>query len=944
MDTARWSTLSALLDELLEMEPPDVARRVEELTLADPELGAELRRMLALEDARPDFLAESLVESAAFAPQPGQSIGPYRLERPLGEGGMGQVWLALRADGLYHRRVALKLLRPGLGDAGLRTRFTRERQILARLGHAHIARLLDAGISADGQPFLALDYVHGEAITDYASKLALGVPERLQLFLQVCEAVSHAHANLVVHRDLKPSNIMVTPAGEVKLLDFGIAKLLDEAGRNATEITGTGTRAFTLHYAAPEQLRNGVITTMTDVYSLGVVLYELLVGRKPYDPSRTTDAAWEEAILSEDPVRPSVAAARQFRETGAPHQRRIARELAGDLDNILLRALAKAPEDRYVSVEALAQDLRRYLGGRPVLARAQSLGYRARKFIGRNSLALATGAVMTGLLLAALAFVAWQAQRAIEEAERATAMQSFVIALFENTDQAGAREGLDVRTLLDAGVRRADTELVRQPQARAELLGLVARLRQGLGDDRAALELLDRQSQVLSTLEGDAPARMGIESAALRGRSLRALGEPQVCVRALVPWLAVSEAQAAQQPLAVAEFLSQLGRCHRDLGGGGDVARDLFGQALSLRQRGGRRGSALQAESQADLAGLLADEGRYREAVEAMRQALDLLRESGGDRNSLGVEIWRELGGLHGALGDAMESEASLRQALEISLTRFGAQHPLTVGVQRALGSVLIDAGKLDEAERLLTQAHERLLARFGPDHPEVAESWHLLGGLGHEQGRLAQAQDALQQGLTLYRRSGALAQRPSVLCDLADVRLALGQADGAELLARECQQLALARQPRLAARADTLLADVARRRGNLAAAQALLVSAEQRLLDAGVDGGGPSFDRVALARVSIALEADRLGEAAAALDALDAVDRAVPARAHAPWWTWRLSALRAELECRAGRTGAGRDRRDTALREAATGQPQRQRLLDEIAALAPSCRGENLL
>ena len=392
MDTARWATLSALLDDLLELPPDAREARLAELAATDAGMADELRRMIALEDERPDFLSESFVDASVFSPQPGQQIGPYRLESPLGEGGMGQVWLATRADGLYQRRVALKLLRPGLGDAGLRTRFTRERQILARLGHAHIARLLDAGVSSDGQPYLALDYVQGEPITDYARKLSLGVPERLHLFLQVCAAVSHAHANLVVHRDLKPSNILVTPAGEVCLLDFGIAKLLDEAAINTTEITGTGTRAFTLHYAAPEQLRNGVITTMTDVYALGVVLYELLVGRKPYDPARTSDAAWEEAILTADAVRPSLAAGRVARDGGSPLQRRIARELAGDLDNILLRALAKLPDDRYVSVEALAQDLRRYLGGEPVSARSQSLGYRARKFLRRNSLPILASA------------------------------------------------------------------------------------------------------------------------------------------------------------------------------------------------------------------------------------------------------------------------------------------------------------------------------------------------------------------------------------------------------------------------------------------------------------------------------------------------------------------------------------------------------------------------
>lgn len=932
MDTERWSTLSALLDDLLELDPPVRRRRLAEIADDDPALGAELERLMALEDDRPDFLSQSVVDAAVFAPQPGQQIGPYKLERPLGEGGMGQVWLALRADGLYHRRVALKLLRPGLGDAGLRTRFTRERQILARLGHAHIARLLDAGVSSDGQPYLALDYVQGEPITQHAQKLGLPTADRLRLFLQVCAAVSHAHANLVVHRDLKPSNILVTSAGEVCLLDFGIAKLLDEADAGATGITGTGTRAFTLHYAAPEQLRHGAITTMTDVYSLGVVLYELLVGRKPYDPTRTSDAAWEEAILEADPVRPSQAAQRQARDTGMIAPRRLARELGGDLDNILLKTLAKAPDDRYVSVEALAQDLRRHLDGEPVLARPQSLGYRTVKFVRRNSLALFMSVVVGGLLVSALVFVSWQARRAIAEAQRAQAMQDFVVALFENTEQAGG--GLDVRTLLDAGVRRADTELLGQPQTRAELLGLVARLRQGLGDDRQTLELLDRQSQVLATLAGEAPARLGIEAAALRGRSLRALGQPEVCVRTLMPWLPLSQLQAPRDPRAVSEFLSQLGRCHRSLGGL-DVARDLFGQALVLRTGLGEA-KPLQAESQADLAGLLADEGRNEEAIAATRAALALLRESGGDRNALGVEIWRELGGLYRSIGDAMESEASYRQALEIALNRFGPHHPASTGVQRPLGRMLVEAGKLEEAERLLRQAHERLLTRFGPEHPEVAASWQQLGRLAWEQGRVAQAQDAFQRSLQLRRRSNELASHASVLCDLAETRIALGQPDSAEFLARECQQLGNDASPALAARAELLLAEVALARDNADAAKALHAAAEQRLLAAGADPATPVLMPVNFARARLAA---RSGDYAGAQTAIETLRSRVRGRGpEQEQLIWRLDALQAGLECRTGRAGDGRARRDAVLSETGSRQPERQRLLDEIAVLAAAC------
>lgn len=929
MDTERWSTLSLLLDELLELEAPLRDRRLDEIGLADAGLAEELRKLIALEDERPDFLAESVVDANLFAPQPGQQIGPYKLERPLGEGGMGQVWLAMRADGLYHRRVALKLLRPGLGDAGLRQRFTRERQILARLGHAHIARLLDAGVSSDGQPYLALDYVQGEPITQYAQQLGLSVPARLRLFLQVCAAVSHAHANLVVHRDLKPSNILVTPAGEVCLLDFGIAKLLDEPAGGTSAITGTGTRAFTLHYAAPEQLRNGVITTMTDVYSLGVVLYELLVGRKPYDPPRTTDAAWEEAILAADAVRPSVGAYRLAREAGDPHPRRLARELAGDLDNILLKALAKAPEERYVSVEALAQDLRRHLEGEPVLARPQSLGYRTAKFARRHAVALVAGVAVTALMLGALAFMGWQTRRALQEAERAQAMQAFVIALFEDTNQAGG-DTLDARSLLDAGVRRADTELRAQPLARAELLGLIARLRQGLGDDRQALALLDEQAALLGGLEGADPARLGVESAALRGRSLRALGQPEHCVRALLPWLPVVQQQSAAMPVASAEFLSQLGRCHRMLGGR-EVARDLFERALALREAAA--GPARQAESRTDLAGLLADEGRHQEAILALREALALLRGGGGgDRTALGVELWRDLGNAQRALGDRVEAESSYRQALQIALDRFGLNHPLTTSVQRPLGTLLTDVGKLSEAERLLRGAHERLVQRFGPEHPEVAASWHRLGLLAWERGDDGEADEALQRSLQLRRRGNELAQHVAVLCDLARVRMARGVEGNADALANECLQLARPRDREIAARARALLAELAQRRGDREAAVRWLDEAFAHHGDA----PGPASAELALVAARLALQRDDLGVATRQLDSLRTQVRAGGEAAIA--WTAHLEALQAGVFCRSGRASDGRALRSATLDGVAARQPERLRLLAELKAESSAC------
>ncbi|MHB8912251.1 MAG: serine/threonine-protein kinase, partial [Lysobacter sp.] len=435
MDGERWQRLSPLLDALFELDPDERAQRLRVLRANDGPLADELAALIALEDSHEDFLSQPVMPPAVGL-RPGSEVGPYRLERQLGEGGMGQVWLAARADGLYQRRVALKLLRPGLADPNLRLRFTRERQILARLAHPHIARLLDAGISGDHLPYLALEYVEGEPITDYCHHHRTPLPARLRMFQQICDAVSHAHANLIVHRDLKPSNILVTPGGEVWLLDFGIAKLLD-SDAPVVEQTRTGVRAFTLHYAAPEQIRGEPVTTMTDVYSLGVVLYELLTDTKPYRLKRASDAAWEEAILAVDPLRPSQSVLRRTEGTDAnqadadardggevdgPALRRHARQLAGDLDNIVLKALSKRPEQRYPSVEALAQDLQRHEAGRPVQARSQSVGYHARKYLRRHRWSLATGLLVATVLSLALAIVAWQARQAVAEANRAQAL------------------------------------------------------------------------------------------------------------------------------------------------------------------------------------------------------------------------------------------------------------------------------------------------------------------------------------------------------------------------------------------------------------------------------------------------------------------------------------------------------------------------------------------
>ena len=762
MDADRWQRLSPMLDALFELDPPTRIRHLDLLRDEDPVLAAELEALLALSEDREDFLSQPLV-----APLPGMRagvlVGPYRLERMLGEGGMGQVWLATRADGLYQRRVALKLLRPGLADPKLRLRFTRERQILARLEHPHIARLLDAGISEDSQPYLALEYVDGEPITDWCRAHDSSLDARLRLFLQVCEAVSHAHANLIVHRDLKPSNILVTPLDEVRLLDFGIAKLLD-IGESGPEQTRTGLRtAFTLHYAAPEQIRGEPVTTMTDVYSLGAVLYELLTDARPYRLKRQTDAEWEEAILSDDPIRPSQALQRSDDEPGdSSALRRRARALSGDLDNIALKALAKRPEQRYPSVEALALDLQRFRDGKPVQARPQSVNYRARKYVHRHRWTLATVLLVTSVLSVALVIVAWQARQAVLEARRAQALQNFVVGLFEHAGEGSSDGRMDVRQLLDSGTRRGAMELAQQPAARAELFGVIARLRLGIGDYRAALQLLDREAAIVAAL-ADPPVALQLQSASDHGRAQRALGRARACIDGMQPLLPLAQSAQAQLPQQVAEFDSQLGRCHREAGEAA-AARLLFGRALALRRE--RLDDAVGAsENMADLAGLDADANRTPQALRGTRAALTMLETNVGPRHPFAVDLRRELCALERSSGAMLAAERDCRAALALSLALHGADYPATVDAHRQLAAILVDQGRLREAEDAYLDSRAWLLARLGPDHESIASDDNSLGIIAWERGDIPQALRWLDQSIAVRR-----AHRPASDLALAGV------------------------------------------------------------------------------------------------------------------------------------------------------------------------------
>ena len=934
MDAERWQRLSPLLDVLLELDPEARAQQLEILRADDPDTARELEKLLALEEEGDDFIDQPLVDKPGQL-KPGIRIGPYQLESMLGEGGMGMVWLASRADGLYQRRVALKLLRPGLADPNLRLRFTREREILARLEHPNIARLLDAGIGGEGQPYLALEYVEGVSITDYCQANNIGLEERLTLFLQICEAVSHAHANLIVHRDLKPSNILVTPGGEVRLLDFGIAKLLDDP-EPAPVHPRTEVRAFTLHYAAPEQVRGELVTTMTDVYSLGVVLYELIADTKPYRLRRQTDAEWEQAILAVEPLKPSVATLRTTdgSRSRCPDARRTARKLAGDLDNIALKALQKLPEHRYPSVEALSLDLRRHMEGRPIHARPQSVGYRLQKYLVRHRWALAGGGLAATVLIAALGMSLWQGRQAMREAARAQAMQDFVIGLFDNAGASQQGNTFDARELLAAGERRGERELANQPLAQAELLGVIARLRLGLGDYHESLALLEKQSRVLAIAD-DAPDSLRLQAATQHGRVLRLLGRSRQCVQVMTAMEAQLGTLQSRLPLAVAEFQSQNGRCRADAGEK-QLARQMFDRSLTIRRS--LKDEAGVAENLRDLAQLDVELGNADAGVRGYRAALAHLQAHGHARHPLAVEIQRSLALLYRNRGDTDAALASFQRARELAEDIHGPRHPLTQALRRHIAAVQVDLGQLAEADAELRRLHAMTMESLGPNHRDAASSWNSMGIIAWERGDYDTAVRDVARAVGIWRANESFQILPGGLFNYGMVLHSAGRYDEALAALEESRQMrvsTIGASHALIGETDRMIGEVLASKGDLAGATERFDRAV-RLTRVGF---GPEHPRTWFAELSMARHLTRLGRPQEAIAPLEALARHDGSGSEAPKLRWLSRAYLAEARCKIGEKDRARRELDALAGELRTALPDGGIIPREVAELRTACR-----
>ena len=693
----RWQRVEDLFTRAADLPPSDrTALLGAECRTADglpdPVLRAEVEALIQHDVQARAFFDDANARLAAVADGIGaeqdalpERVGPWRLVREIGRGGMGTVHLAERADGRFEQTAALKLVRAGMAP-GVLARFRSERQILARLDHPGIARLLDGGVADDERPYLVMEYVDGEPITDYCDRRRLSVDARLALFRQVCDAVQFAHRQLVVHRDLKPSNILVaedaTGAPRVKLLDFGIAKLL--AGDAAVSLVETAEdqRVMTPEYAAPEQVRGEPVTTATDVYALGVLLYELLTGTRPYRLANRARHAVERAILETDPAVPSTSVTDATAAGArASEPTRLKRKLRGDLDQIVLRALRKAPERRYDGAAALSSDIGRHLNGLPVEAQPESVGYRMGKFARRHRAAVAVAAVALLAMLAGTVAIIQQRDRARDQATRAEEVTTLLVSVFDAADPLEGRpDTLSVQDVLAAGTERVEAELAARPTTQADLFLALARVHRNL-QEYARAEALSRRSLAQARAADDQPR---IADALVElSRTLSALDRPT---------------EAAEAAIQAVEADRRAGSPDRD------IARGL---------------GALAAVRHA--------QGEIAEMERLIGMVTEIYDENGMDPDEQYADLLEYQGTARLSRGDGDGALADYRRSLAITQDRYGSDHTRTLARQSTLAFALGWLGRWDEAATQTLQHIRALEGRFGVRDPRVVHHYGAL-------------------------------------------------------------------------------------------------------------------------------------------------------------------------------------------------------------------------
>ena len=764
MGDDRWSRIADHFHQAAHLPPAEQPAFLDSACAGDQELRREVESLLAadatkaaIEGAAVAPAAEHLAQADEETDLIGKRIDRYLITGLIGKGGMGAVYRAVREDE-FRMEVALKLLKRGTDTEAALGRFRTERQILAGLNHPNITKLLDGGTSPDHRPYFVMEFVEGQPITNYCQTHQLSTPERLELFRTVCAAVQYAHRNLVVHRDLKPANILVTSEGVPKLLDFGIAKILHIEPAEATlDMTIPAMRVMTPEYASPEQVRGEPITTSTDVYSLGILLYELLTGQRPHRLKTRTPEEFAAVICNDEPERPSAVATRG-KEPGLGQQLR--KQLRGDLDNIVLKALQKDPRRRYSSVEQMEEDIRRHLEGLPVIARKDTAAYRTGKFIRRHKLGFAAVTTVVAMLAIFAIGMTVQARRIAEErnranreAEAARQVSDFLVGLFEVSDPGQARGStITARELLDRGAKKIERDLNTQPLTQARMKYTVGKVLLNLGLYREAAELLEGAVQIQCTRLGDNDAAL-MESLDRLATTYQEQGEYAKAEPLFRRALAIAEKIRGPEHEETGSVLSNLGALGV-LRNNYAEAEPLLKRALEIQRKKYGPDHRDVADTLTNLAVLCERMGRQKEATDYYRQVL-ALREKvlapdhpdiAQALNNLGVALWRQ--------GQYTEAAPVLERSLALFQKVLGPEHSQVGRLMANLATLYTDQGQLAKAETLYLRSLEIREKALGPAHPDVAHSLNRLGRLRGKQGKYREAVGLYERALATYDKA----------------------------------------------------------------------------------------------------------------------------------------------------------------------------------------------
>jgi serine/threonine-protein kinase len=797
MDSTRWNQIQDLFHRAADLPAAQQDTFLKEACGDDQGLVSEVLALLE-EDARGASIldrdmaqvAHQIFGGAASSSPAIKELGPYRILELLGEGGMGVVYLAERDD--LGSQVAVKILRDAWLSPARRERFSTEQRTLAQLNHPHIARLYDADSLADGTPWFVMEYIEGVPLTRYCSEHASSVERRLQLFRAVCEAVQYAHQHAVIHRDLKPSNILVKNDGTVKLLDFGIAKQMESLDVPVDQ-TLTGLRFMTPAYAAPEQIRGERVGIHTDVYSLGVILYELLAGQLPFNLSNLTPGEAATVLATRVPTKPSLAARRPPSSGDSPPLSSASKGAWADLDVLCLTAMHKDPERRYRSVEALIRDIDHYLKAEPLEARPDSLGYRADKFVRRNRRAVSAAALVFALVAGLVVFFTVRLTRArnaeLEEAARTQRVQRFMMNLFQGGDEAAGPAGdLRVVTLLDRGVLEARS-LSGTPKVQAELY-------QTLGDIYDKLGKLDQADSLLSQALQQRKSVFGADSAET-AESLLALGrlrsgqarldEAEQLVR---QGLEMTKRHLPPSHPAVGKATAALGTILENRGRY-DQAIQVLGDAAGLQSGQGVPAADLAA-TLSELANSHFYAGHFELSDSINHRVLTMDREIYGERHPHISDDLINLGAIQYEQGHFPEAEKYQRQALDIIQGFYGKSHPETASAMTLLARTLVNEKRLDEAADLLRGALAIQEQVYGKVHPRVASALNELGRIAQQQSKWGEAEQDFERMADIYRQiyAGKHYYIGIALSNLAGVYVDQKQYARGESLFREALQM----------------------------------------------------------------------------------------------------------------------------------------------------------